>query len=104
MLSGMSQCDLLDSRNFSSSAGEYQSAGSGVAGLSGSRAAGMSFHRKCWKVRTRSALIGCLEYTAMPYWPGKKPKPKASLGPPTEPLLSRSRLLGTPVLTGATYE
>jgi len=38
----------------------------------------------------------------MPYWPGKKPKPSASSGPPMAPLLFRSKPLGTPVLLGAT--
>ena len=37
----------------------------------------------------------------MPYWPGKKPNPNASFGPPTDPLLSRSYPLGMPVLDGA---
>jgi hypothetical protein len=84
-----------------SSACEYQSAGAGVLGSSGSRAPGMSFQRNVWKVRTFAVSIGCIEYTAMPNWPGKKPNPSASLGPPTEPLLSRSKPDGTPVLLGA---
>ncbi|BDZ60083.1 hypothetical protein GCM10025872_37400 [Barrientosiimonas endolithica] len=40
--------------------GENQSFGSGVAGSSGSRAPGMSFHRKFWKVRTRAVSMGYL--------------------------------------------
>jgi hypothetical protein len=69
---------LDERRNTSSSAAEYQSRGSGVAASSGRRAPGMSFHRKVWKVRTSSWRIGCLENTAIPYWPGKLPKPSAS--------------------------
>ena len=38
----------------------------------------------------------------MPNWPGKKPKPNASFGPPTLPLLSRSNPEGMPVFDGAT--
>ncbi len=38
----------------------------------------------------------------MPNWPGKKPNPKASFGPPTDPLLSRSNPDGMPVFEGAT--
>ena len=43
----------------------------------------------------------------MPYWPSKSPKPNESSPPagvpgsPTEPLLLRSKPLGTPVLDGA---
>ena len=55
---GRSQCDLLESRKTSSSAGEYQSAGAGVAGSSGSIAPGMSFQRNFWKVRTLWKSIG----------------------------------------------
>ena len=62
----------------------------------------MSFQRKCWKVRTSSVAIGYFEYTTMPYWPGKSPKPKASSPPPMAPLLLRSKPLGMPVLDGAT--
>ncbi len=58
---GTSQCDLLESRKTACSSGEYQSAGAGVAGLSGSFAPGMSFHRKCWKVRTSSVAMGYFE-------------------------------------------
>ena len=75
---GTSQKFLEERRNTSSSSGEYQSAGSGVAGSSGRRAPGMSFHRKVWKVRTSSYRIGYLESTAIPYWPGNTPKPSAS--------------------------
>ena len=69
-LIGRSQWDLLDSRKTSSSAGEYQSAGVDVAGSSGSIAPGMSFQRKCWKVRMSRYLIGYFEKTASPNWPG----------------------------------
>ncbi len=68
----------------------------------------MSFHRKFWKVRTSSVTIGYLERIAMPYWPSKTPKPKASSPPaevpgaPITPLLFRSKPLGTPVFEGAT--
>ena len=55
---GRSQCDLLESRTWSSSAGEYQSAGAAVAGSSGSSAPGMSFQRNVWKVRTLWVSIG----------------------------------------------
>ena len=58
---GRSKWDFEDSRTTSSSSGEYQSAGSGVAGSSGSSAPGMSFHRKCWKVRTRAVSMGYFE-------------------------------------------
>ena len=75
---GTSQCDLLDRRNTSSSAGEYQSAGAAVFGSSGSSAPGMSFQRKCWNVRTASASIGYFESTAMPNCPSNAPKPNAS--------------------------
>ncbi len=60
-LIGTSQCDFDESRKTSSSAGEYQSAFAGVAGSSGSSAPGMSFHRKCRKVRTSSVAIGYFE-------------------------------------------
>jgi len=61
----------------------------------------MSAQRKVWKVRAATLSIGCLEKTAMANWPSKRPKPKASLGPPTPPTLSRSKPEGTPVLEGA---
>ena len=48
---GTSQWLLDERRKAASSSGEYQSAGAGVAGSSGSRAPGMSFQRKFWKVR-----------------------------------------------------
>ena len=64
----------------------------------------MSFQRKCWNVRTSSSWIGYLLKTTIPNWPGKNPKPKASLPAPVVrlPLLSRSKPLGMPVLDGAT--
>ena len=102
MLIGTSQCDLLESRKTSSSAGEYQSCGAAVAGSSGSSAPGMSSHRKFWNVRMSSSWIGYLLKTAIPNCPGKNPNPKASSGPPMVPLLFRSKPLGTPVLDGAT--
>ena len=55
---GTSQCDLLLSRKTASSSGEYHC--SPVAGLTGSIAPGMSFHRKCWNVRTAAVSIGYL--------------------------------------------
>ncbi len=58
---GTSQWDLLESRTWASSAGLYQSAGSGVAGSSGSRAPGMSAQRNRWKVRTWRSWIGWRE-------------------------------------------
>src|SRR5699024_1962887 len=48
-----------------------------------------------------SVRIGCRERIAIPYWPGNSPKPQASSGPPMVPSPSRSKPLGTPVLTGA---
>ena len=62
----------------------------------------MSFHRKSWKVRIASSSIGNIEYTAIPNCPGKNPNPKASSGPPTTPLLLKSKPDGIPVLDGAT--
>jgi hypothetical protein len=35
----------------------------------------MSFHKNFWNVRTPSRSMGNIEYTAMPYWPAKRPKP-----------------------------
>ena len=61
----------------------------------------MSAHRNVWNVRTSSVSIGYFESTTRPNCPGKAPKPKASLPPPTAPLLSRSKPLGTPVFDGA---
>jgi len=54
-------------------------------------------------VRTSSTSIGYIEYTAMPNWPGKKPKPNESFGAksPAAPLLSRSNPEYTPVFDGA---
>ena len=40
---------------------EYQSAGSGVDGSSGSIAPGMSAHSSVWKVRTAASSIGYFE-------------------------------------------
>ena len=51
---GTSQCDFDDSRNTASSSGEYQSAGSGVAGSSGNRAPGTDAHSRFWNVLTWS--------------------------------------------------
>ena len=51
---GTSQCDFDDSRSTASSSGEYQSAGSGVAGSSGRRAPGIDAHSRFWNVRTWS--------------------------------------------------
>ena len=50
-----------------------------------------------------SVSMGNIEYTAMPNWPGKNPKPKASPGgkSSTPPLLSRSNPEGIPVFDGA---
>ncbi len=97
---GTSQWDFEERRNTSSSAGEYH----GVpGGSSGSSAPGMSFHKKFWNVRMPEKSIGYLEYTAIPNWPGKKPNPNASFGPPTMLLLSRSNPDGMPVLDGAVY-
>lgn len=101
---GTSQWLFEESRNTSSSSLEYQSAGCGVAGSSGKSAPGMSFQRNRWPVRMSSYAIGNREYTAMPSCPGKAPNPKASSGPPTEPLLLRSKPEGMPVLDGATNE
>jgi hypothetical protein len=61
----------------------------------------MSFQRKVWKVRTALISIGYIEYTAIPNWPGKNPKPSASSGPPMTPLLLRSKPDGMPVFDGA---
>jgi hypothetical protein len=99
---GTSQCDFDDRRTPASSSAENQSASSGVAGSSGSSAPGMSAQRNVWKVRTSSRTIGCIEYTAIPNWPGKAPKPNASSGPPIAPSLLRSMPDGMPVFEGAT--
>jgi hypothetical protein len=61
----------------------------------------MSFQRKSWNVRMSWYEIGCFEYTAIPNWPGKNPKPNASSGPPMTPLLLRSCPDGIPVFEGA---
>jgi hypothetical protein len=53
---GTSQWLFDESRNTSSSSGEYQL--SPVAGSMGRRAPGMSLQRKRWKVRTPSGSIG----------------------------------------------
>jgi hypothetical protein len=58
---GTSQKLLEARRKTASSSGEYQSFGAGVFGSSGSRAPGMSFQRKVWKVRTWSVRIGYFE-------------------------------------------
>ena len=64
----------------------------------------MSFHLKSWKVRTPSGSIGYIEYTTIPNWPGKKPKPKASSGPRRRcHALFRSLPDGMPVFDGAMY-
>ena len=98
---GTSQCDFDDNRNTASSSGEYQSAGSGVAGSSGNRAPGTDAHNRFWNVLTWSSTIGNRDSTTIPYWPGKSPNPKASFAPPTVPSLSRSNPDGTPVFDGA---
>ena len=98
----MSQWLFEDSRTTSSSSRLNQSAGSGVFGSSGSSAPGMSRHNSVWKVRTWSRSKGSIDRIAMPYWPGKAPKPKASPGPSVAPSLSRSNPEGRPVFTGAT--
>ena len=67
--------------------GEYQSKGSGVSGLSGSSAPGMSRHRNLRKVRTCSRSIGNRDSSAMAYWPGNSPKPSASAPPPILPVV-----------------
>ena len=51
---GTSQCDFDDNRITPSSSGEYQSAGSAVAGSSGNRAPGTDAHNRFWK---RSHLV-----------------------------------------------
>ena len=61
----------------------------------------MSAQRNVWNVRTSRVSIGYFENTASPNWPGKSPKPNASLPPPTVPLLSRSKPDATPVFDGA---
>src|SRR5687767_13564400 len=91
---GMSQWLFDESRKMSSSAGEYQSAGAGVLGSSGSKAPGMSSQRKSWNVRTSLVRIGYFEYTTIPNWPGKNPNPNASFGPPMIPSLEKSIPLG----------
>mgnify|MGYP001507524371 CR=1 FL=1 len=63
----------------------------------------MSFHRKCWNVRTPRVSIGYRDSTTMPYCPSNAPKPNASSPPPTTPSSFRSNPLGTPVFDGATY-
>jgi hypothetical protein len=62
---------------------------------------GMSFHRKCWNVRTPRVSIGYFEKTTIPNRPGNAPKPNAPLPPPMVPLSSRSLPVGTPVFDGA---
>src|SRR5687768_17949860 len=99
---GTSQWLFDDRRTTASSSGEYHD--SPVVGSTGSRAPGMSAQRNVWNVRTLPVSIGYFEKTARPNWPGKSPKPNASLPPPTFSLLSRSNPDGTPVFDGAVNE
>ncbi len=57
----MSQWLFDDSRKIASSSGLYQSLGAAVLASSGSKAPGMSFHRKVWKVRIWSVRISYFE-------------------------------------------
>ena len=58
---GRSQWLFDESRKTFCSAGEYQSAGAGVAGSSGASLPGMSFQRNFWKVRMPVTSIGYIE-------------------------------------------
>ena len=76
----------------SSSAGEYQSSAAGVAGSSGRRAPGMSFHRKFWNVRIAVEVDRVLRVDRHAELAGEEAEAEARRpGPPTTPLLFRSK-------------